>query len=179
MRVKTHLCITGAQSKSWAFSLVQGDKGMHEFKWYQFSELSNKELYEILKIRQEVFVVEQNCAYLDLDDLDYYSEHLIARAHQDKNSFIAGYLRIIPPGKKYDQPSIGRVVTSNKARGTGLGKSLLKTAMQYVATTYPGSGVIIGAQAHLEKFYAQFGFVQSSEPYDEDGIRHIEMKASA
>ena len=132
-----------------------------------FSELSNLEVYQILVLRQRVFVVEQNCPYLDADGVDLASRHLWAEA----DGAIHAYARIVPAGVKFAEVSIGRVITAPEARGTGLGRELMQRAVAE-------SGAVpirIGAQAHLEKFYGELGFVRASDPYDEDGIPHIEM----
>jgi ElaA protein len=132
-----------------------------------FAELSAAELYAIMALRQRVFVVEQNCAYLDADGVDQVSRHLWA----ERGSTIVAYLRIVPAGVKFDAISIGRVITAPEQRGSGLGRELMKRG---IATC----GVVpirIGAQAHLEKFYGELGFARASDAYDEDGIPHIEM----
>lgn len=150
---------------------------MINLQWQTFNELSNKDLYEMLKARQQVFSVEQNCIYLDMDDLDFNSWHLLAWISDDNQMpYLGGYLRIVPPGGKYGHPSIGRVLTSSKARGIGLGKTLLKSALEQSKKIYPNDPITISAQAHLENFYTAFGFSTCSAPYDEDGIPHIEMQ---
>ena len=134
----------------------------------QFSELSIDELYSILALRGRVFVVEQNCPYLDPDGADQASQHVWAT--RDDGAIVA-YLRVVPAGTKFAEVSIGRVITAPEARGTGLGKELMRRGIAAA-----GAGPIrIGAQAHLEKFYGELGFARASEPYDEDGIPHIEM----
>lgn len=133
-----------------------------------FDELTVHELYAILALRGRVFVVEQNCAYLDADGADQVSRHVWAA---DEAGAILAYARIVPAGTKFPEVSIGRVITAPEARGTGLGKELMRRGIAAA-----GAGPIrIGAQAHLEKFYGELGFVRASEPYDEDGIPHIEM----
>lgn len=134
----------------------------------QFDELSVHELYAILALRGRVFVVEQNCPYLDPDGCDQASRHVWA---SDEAGAIHAYLRIVPSGIKFGEVSIGRVITAPEARGTGLGKELMRRGIAAC-----GAGPIrIGAQAHLERFYGELGFVRASEPYDEDGIPHLEM----
>jgi len=141
-----------------------------ELCWHDrgFSELSVAELYAILALRERVFVVEQSCAYLDADGLDPASRHLWA---ERAGSGIHGYLRIVPAGAKYDEVSLGRIVTAPEARGSGLGRTLVRRGLDAVGDV----AVRIGAQAHLERFYGEFGFRRASEPYLEDGIPHIEM----
>ncbi|MCS7012030.1 MAG: GNAT family N-acetyltransferase [Chloroherpetonaceae bacterium] len=141
-----------------------------------FSALSLSELYAALKARQQVFVVEQHCAYLDLDDCDQMSHHLFGfdEAHQ-----LAAYCRLVPPCIKFTEPSIGRVLTLPSVRGKGYGKALMHTAISHIQQLYPRQPIRIGAQLYLERFYNTFGFVRASLPYDEDGIAHIEMLRAA
>lgn len=148
---------------------------MIQWQWALFDQLSVSELYEIMKVRQNIFVVEQNCVYLDADDLDQVSWHLIGRQETANQKEIVAYLRVVFPEKIYSEPSIGRVLTTSALRGTGLGKELMQQALVRVAACYPNSPLRISAQQHLEKFYSDFGFESVSEPYDEDGISHIEM----
>jgi len=140
-----------------------------------FDELSTKVLYAILKARQEVFVVEQNCPFLDADDLDQHCLHLLGWQVQGSNNALAAYARLVPPGVKYGEPSIGRVITSPEFRGQGLGKELMLRAVQAMDELYSGLAIRIGAQQYLERFYSGFGFVTVSPTYIEDGIPHVEM----
>lgn len=142
-----------------------------EWQWRRFAELSSLQLYTIFAARQAVFVVEQNSPYLDLDGKDLDAEHLIAWSGDE----VAAYLRLLGPGVSYDEPSLGRIITTKIARGHGLGRELVARGLQRTYELYPRLPVHIGAQAHLEKFYGSFGFVRSSQPYEEDGIPHIEM----
>jgi ElaA protein len=138
-----------------------------EWRDRAFAELSAAELYAILALRARVFVVEQACAYQDPDGLDPVSRHLWAEA----DGRIVAYLRIIPAGAKYAERCLGRVATAPEARGTGLGRELVRRALA-------GCGdapLRIGAQAYLESFWTGFGFVRASDVYDEDGIPHLEM----
>lgn len=139
-----------------------------------FDELNTQELYEILRLRNEVFIVEQNCPYLDLDDKDQKSYHL--RYHVDGQ--LAAYTRLIPAGVSYKEVSIGRVATSHKYRGTGLGKKLMEASIQGCNQKFGESNIRISAQLYLLKFYQSLGFNEINEPYDEDGIPHIEMLRS-
>ncbi|MCO4758809.1 MAG: GNAT family N-acetyltransferase [Oceanospirillaceae bacterium] len=149
---------------------------MYEWKWKRFEELSSAEIYEILRVRQEVFVVEQNCVYQDVDSLDQVSWHLFAQTSNGGGPVeIHAYLRVVYPGHKYTEPSIGRVLTAKETRGQGQGRLLLEKAMEWLKTEYPKQQIRISAQKYLEAFYADFGFTSVSEPYDEDGIPHIEM----
>ncbi|MFJ2991983.1 GNAT family N-acetyltransferase [Pandoraea sp. NPDC087047] len=150
-----------------------------EWMCKSFDELGSALLYRILAARNAVFVVEQQCPYQDIDGRDLHSLHLVAQVHDTTNASsgpqIAAYLRLLPPGLAYDEASIGRVITAASHRGTGLGRELLARAVAIADVQWPGASLRIGAQAHLEAFYAGFGFVKASEPYDEDGIMHIEM----
>lgn len=140
-----------------------------DLTWHvrEFADLAAGELYAILALRQRVFVVEQNCAYLDADGVDPASRHLWA----EWGGELAAYLRIVPAGVKFPEVSLGRVITAPEARGTGLGRELMKRGIAAVGAV----PIRIGAQAHLEKFYGELGFVRASDVYDEDGIPHIEM----
>jgi ElaA protein len=136
-----------------------------------FNELTPAELYAIMQLRSEVFVVEQNCVYQDADDKDQPSVHLCG---WDKEKLVA-YTRIIPPGISYTEASIGRVVTSPAYRKTGAGRQLMKESISLASRLFNCSAIRIGAQVYLTAFYQSLGFVQCSPPYLEDGIPHIEM----
>lgn len=137
-----------------------------------FSELSAAQLYAILSMRSEVFIVEQNCVYQDIDGADIDCMHLIGWTSDQQ---VAAYMRIVPPGLKFAEVSLGRVITSNAARGTGIGKQLLSKGMAFIEATYPGQAVRIHAQAYLEKFYLSYGFATASDVMLEDGIAHYVM----
>lgn len=137
-----------------------------------FSELTTKQLYAILQARSEVFVVEQNCPYLDPDGADLDCLHLIAWTDDQR---LAAYLRIVPPGVTFPEASIGRVITAAFARGSGIGKQLLVKGIAECQAAFPHHPIRIGAQQYLEKFYQSFGFVTASDMYLEDNIPHIEM----
>lgn len=136
-----------------------------------FEDLSPFELYNILQLRNEVFAVEQQCVYPDMDDKDQVSYHLLGR-NADK---LLAYTRLIPPGISYKEPSIGRVVTSPSIRRSGEGRILMEKSIQLVNERFPGHPIRIGAQLYLQKFYASLGFLPCSDIYLEDGIEHIEM----
>lgn len=142
-----------------------------EWKCTAFDELSTHELYAILQLRTEVFVMEQDCAYQDLDGCDQVALHVTGR----QDAGLLCYARLLPPGLKYQTPSIGRVITAKSVRGKGLGKSLLKQALADCRQQWPDQAVTISAQQHLESFYQELGFITESEPYLEDGISHIQM----
>ena len=138
-----------------------------------FDALSPRELQGIYMARQRVFAVEQNCAFLDADGFDELAHHLGAWAPDAREP--VAYARLLPPGTKYADASIGRVLTSIGARGRGLGRELMLRALSAVAATWPGAAVRISAQTRLEAFYASLGFLAVAPPYLEDGIDHTEM----
>jgi len=140
----------------------------------KFTDLSPNELYVILQLRNEVFVVEQHCVFLDADNKDQLCYHLMAW----DNDKLVGYTRIVPPGIIYEQASIGRVVTSPSVRRSGLGKELMKKSIESIHKLFGVVSIRIGAQLYLQKFYSSFGFQQISDIYLEDGIEHIEMISS-
>lgn len=137
----------------------------------KFDDLSPNELYAILRLRSEVFVVEQTCVFLDMDNKDQASWHLMG--WQDEK--LMAYTRLVPPEIAYKEPSIGRVVTSPAARGDGFGKLLMEKSIEQAETLFGKIPIRIGAQVYLTRFYNSFGFEQSSDIYDEDGIDHIQM----
>jgi ElaA protein len=138
-----------------------------------FSELTNEELYKILQLRNEVFVVEQNCPYQDCDGKDLKAHHFSA---WDDDVLVA-YTRLLPKGVSYDAgASIGRVLTSRKVRGQKLGKELMQKSIDKIYELYGQMPIIIGAQLYLKRFYESFAFVQQGEGYLEDNIPHIVME---
>ncbi|MGG9960420.1 GNAT family N-acetyltransferase [Ferruginibacter sp. SUN106] len=147
-----------------------------ELEWTlkKFDALSISELYAILQLRNEVFVVEQNCPYQDADNKDQESLHFMG---WDGDTLVA-YTRIIPQGISYTEASIGRVVTNSRYRGTGAGRQLMKLSIQNTLEQFNCTQIKIGAQLYLKKFYEGLGFVQCSEQYLEDNIPHIEMLLS-
>jgi ElaA protein len=136
-----------------------------------FHELHVKELYELLRLRSEVFVVEQNCIFLDTDNKDQNCYHLLVYS----NDKLAAYSRLVPAGLSYPEVSIGRVVTSLAFRGTGLGRKVMELAIQNCRELYGPCEIRVGAQTYALPFYTSLGFVAQGEAYDEDGIEHIEM----
>lgn len=137
----------------------------------KFGELSPYELYAILQLRNEVFIVEQNCPYQDLDNKDLYCHHLMCWNEKK----LLAYTRLVPPEISYAESSIGRVVSSPSIRRTGIGKILMAKSIEMMKALYPGVPIKIGAQLYLKEFYENFSFSQTSETYLEDGIPHIEM----
>ena len=141
------------------------------WEWKSFSELKRDELYDILRFRQEIFVVEQKSWYLDADGLDQSSLHLLVL---DKGILI-GYLRLTPPGKKYPETSIGRVSIDKGYRGEKLGDHLLIMGIEKGKEAYGSGSYRISAQEYLISYYEKHGFKVQGSPYDEDGIPHVEM----
>ncbi len=137
-------------------------------------ELDSETLYSVLAARAAVFVVEQNCPYQDLDGLDPAGIHIIASA--DDGAVLA-YGRLLPAGVRFREPSIGRVLTTSRGRGKGLGKVLMQRCLEQARQRFRDQPIRISAQQYLERFYQDLGFVTVSDPYDEDGIPHIEMLA--
>lgn len=165
-----------------------------------FSTLSPQELYALIRLRSQVFVVEQNCVFQDLDGKDIDCHHLMGWIDSlpapvpgsgtppggvqpphgpgtpgGAAPLLAAYARIVPPGMSYPEPSIGRVVTAPEARGRGAGKALMEQAIGQVYALFGRQPIRIGAQQYLERFYGSLGFAQTSEMYLEDNIPHIEM----
>ena len=137
-----------------------------------FSELSTEEIYNILKLRSEVFVVEQNCVYQDIDEKDKKATHLFI----EKNNEIIAYTRIFKKGYYYEEnPSIGRVVVSKKERGKKLGKEIMLNSIEFIKKELEGRKIELSAQKYLDKFYKDLDFYSEGEDYLEDGIPHQRM----
>ena len=137
-----------------------------------FSELSTEEIYNILKLRSEVFVVEQNCVYQDIDEKDKKATHLFI----EKNNEIIAYTRIFKKGDYYEEnPSIGRVVVSKKERGKNLGKEIMLNSIEFIKKEMEGRKIELSAQKYLDKFYKDLDFYSEGEDYLEDGIPHQRM----
>ncbi|CAN5647963.1 GNAT family N-acetyltransferase [soil metagenome] len=150
------------------------------WQWSRFEEISAAELYEILRLRSRVFVVEQACVYLDLDGRDDRAFHLRGWTRgADGAELLAAYARVFAPGIVYAEASIGRIVTAPEVRRMGWGRPLVREAIRRVAALTPGADIRIGAQLYLERFYEEFSFRRASAPYDEDGIPHIHMLREA
>ena len=146
-----------------------------EWRWKFFSELTPTEVYDMLAARNEVFVVEQNCVYGDVDGLDKGAWHLLAYADNGK---LAGCLRVLLPDEKEPDIRIGRVLTTAGFRGMGLGRAMLERVRTHIAAQWPRVAVSLHAQANLKGFYGAFGFEPSSDIHDEDGIPHIWMRCT-
>jgi ElaA protein len=139
--------------------------------WLRFGQLGVENLYDALALRSTVFVLEQG-PYLDPDGLDRVSWHLLGR---DEAGVLQAYLRVVDPGHKYSEPSIGRVVTSAAVRGTGLGRLLMAEGLRRCTAAWPGRAIRISAQSHLARWYGAYGFERVGEDYLEDTIPHCEM----
>jgi ElaA protein len=141
------------------------------WQWLRFPDLGVDNLYDALALRCRVFVLEQG-AYLDPDGIDRVAWHLLGR---DEAGLLQAYLRAVDPGVKYAEPSIGRVITSPEARGSGLGRTLMIEGISRCTTAWPRRGIRISAQAHLSPFYRSLGFAMVGDEYLEDNIPHVEM----
>lgn len=146
------------------------------YDWKRFDQLDSNELYEIIRARIEVFCVEQQCPFQDLDGLDQTSWHLSAR---NADNALLGYLRLVPPLDSEPLPAIGRVVTTAEARGLGIGRELVRRGLQQAGRLFPDQDVAAGAQIRLATFYSNLGFCEADRPYLEDGIVHVRMVAPA
>ena len=147
-----------------------------QWHWRTFDTFSVPELYAVRALREAVFIVEQTCPYQDADGLDAQAEHLLGLGQDGQ---LVAYLRVLGPGLRFKQPSIGRVIVHESARRSGLGRQLMQQGLERCAQRWPGQAVALGAQAHLESFYGSLGFECCSAPYDEDGIPHIDMQRAA
>jgi ElaA protein len=145
------------------------------WQWSRFSELTVDALYAVVRLREAVFVVEQNCPYPDADGRDPGAWHLLGWVQGSTGRALVAYARIFEPGVRYDEGSIGRVVTSPDVRGTGVGKTLMAEALRRIESLAPGQPIKIAAQRRLEDFYLTLGFRTISAPYEEDGIIHVDM----
>ena len=141
----------------------------------RFDELTLDELYNILQLRNEVFIVEQNCVYKDLDGKDRSAWHLMAV----EDGKLVAYTRILPPGVSYNDPAIGRVVTSSLKRRSGLGRELMKRSIEACRIFFGKTSITLSAQVYLQSFYESFGFMPVGEEYLDDGIPHIKMSRNS
>jgi ElaA protein len=147
--------------------------GEPKLQWHDFANLSAPLLYEVLRFRQAIFVVEQACAYPDLDGIDQRAHHLLLRV----DAALAGYLRLIPYAEE-DRIAIGRVAVAPSHRGHGRARLLMAEALSRCRHDYPGRDVTLGAQTYLAAFYASLGFRPMSKVYDDYGVPHIDMRLS-
>lgn len=143
-------------------------------RWFVsgFDQLSISQLYAILAARVAVFVVEQDCPYQDVDGLDDIAIHVWAESAEGQ---LLAYARILPPGRRFDEPAIGRVLTTAEGRGIGVGRALMQRSLVETERQFPGQAIRISAQQYLERFYADLGFATVRGPYLEDDIPHLEM----
>lgn len=150
---------------------------MAQLHWVvkHFNELTPHELYFIMQLRNEVFVLEQNCIYQDADGKDVKAYHLMGFSSEGG---LMAYTRLLPNGVSYDEPSIGRVITHADVRRTGAGKELMEQSITTCYQLFGKQSIKIGAQLYLKRFYESFGFQQTGPVYLEDGIEHIEMVLS-
>ena len=142
-----------------------------DWRTITFGELTPAELYAILQLRQDVFIIEQDCIYPDLDNLDPMAAHMSAW----RDSEIMAYQRCLPPGVSYPESSLGRIVVAQAGRGLQLGRELVQRGIDYNRSCWPLSNIQIGAQAHLQDFYGSLGFTPLGAEYIEDGIAHRHM----
>lgn len=144
--------------------------------WHPWSTLTPDTLHDFLRLRSDIFVVEQNCAYPDIDGVDPQCEHLCMRSPEQE---LLAYLRLVPPGLKAPQPAIGRLVVAQAARKSGLGRAAMLEGIRRCTEHYPGQDIFLSGQLHLEAFYSSLGFVTFTEPYLDDGIQHVNMLRKA
>lgn len=150
--------------------------------WRRFDRLARDDIYDMLALRSEVFVVEQQCVFLDADGYDRHAWHLLGRVaaasapSRTRSAPLAAYLRCLDPGVKYQAPAIGRVIVAPAYRGAGLGGELMREGIARARARWAADDIMIGAQLRLESFYAALGFQAEGRPYLEDGIDHIEMR---
>ena len=152
-----------------------------EWRWKAFDDLTTVEVYDMLAARNQVFVVEQNCVYDDVDGLDTDAWHLFAYGQnqgEEKRAPLAGYLRVLLPDATDPDIRIGRVLTTAAFRGQGLGNTMLERALSHIQAQWPGTPIRLHAQAHLQSFYGAFGFATISDVHDEDGIPHVWMRSA-
>jgi ElaA protein len=150
-----------------------------QWQWSRLPGLAAAELYAILAARQQVFAVEQHCAFQDADGYDLAAWHLAGWTSGDAAPALATYLRVLDPGAKYDVPSIGRVLTVPPWRGIGLGRVAMREGIARCRAAWPGRPIRLAAQKRLEAFYASLGFRVASADYVEDGIPHVDMLLEA
>ncbi len=146
-----------------------------QWQFSSYGALSLQRLYALLQLRTEVFVIEQNCVFQDMDGADDKAMHLLGLQDDKQGEKLVAYARCFNAGIKFKEASIGRVITHTSLRGTGAGHALMRQALGSMKMVWGVQPIRIGAQARLEKFYQQHGFTAASAPYIEDGIPHIEM----
>ena len=144
------------------------------WKTTAFHQFSLSQLFEIFQLRVDVFVVEQQCAYRELDEFDRHPEARHISGHDETGRLIA-YSRLLPPGLRFPEVNLGRFVVRADSRKQGIGHQLLRAALQEISCCWPQPPIRIAAQEYLQKFYSQYGFIRMSDVYSEDGIPHVEM----
>lgn len=144
-----------------------------DWRWYAWRDLDPDTLYDFLRLRSAAFVIEQNCVFADMDGIDPQCAHLCVR---ERDGALLGYLRLLPPGGRLPEPSLGRIVVAPSARGEGLARAIAREGVRECQTRYPERDIVISGQQHLEPFYATLGFAVDSRPYVEDGIWHVDMR---
>ena len=145
---------------------------MIKFGWYKLTELTVEQLYAVLALRADVFVVDQHCPYLDPDGKDIFAQHLLGM----ENDLLVAYLRLFPPGDIENYIAFGRVITAKIARNKGYGKKLIRELLDYCDANFPRVIIKCSAQLYLKQFYENFGFDAYGTVYDEEGIPHIAMQ---
>ena len=149
-----------------------------EWQWLSFEQFTVDLLYEVLKLRQDVFIIEQACIYPELDDNDQPSLHLLGK--RDSDGAVVAYLRLLPEGISYEgYCSIGRVLMAQDARGLGLGRKMMALTIEKATQAFPGIPIKLSGQEYLKAFYESLGFRVVAGPYDEDGIPHLAMVRDA
>ena len=151
------------------------DSRIAHWQWSRFAGLSGSDVYEVLSLRQRVFVVEQDCAYQDADGRDPAAWHLLGWSADVPERKLIAYARVFEAGARYAEASVGRIVAAPEVRGRGIGRMIVVEAMRFCRERWPGQPIRIAAQRRLEKFYSGLGFVADGEPYLEDGIEHVDM----
>jgi len=143
------------------------------YQWLtrDFEQLQTRQLYALLRLRQQVFAVEQASIYLDLDNLDQGAVHMMCLQGDE----LVAYQRCLAPGTSYPESALGRIVVTASARGSGLGKEVVERGISHNLARWPGSGIRLNAQAYLQDFYSALGFAPEGDIHDEDGIAHIQM----
>ena len=142
------------------------------WSWKRFEEISGVEMHELLSLRQAVFIVEQQCIYQDIDEWDSQAWHLSGR---DQTGKLIAYARITFPNTKSENPTLGRILVDSKNRRLGLGRETVKQCIQKCVLEYPDKPIRISAQTYLLTFYEAFGFESVGQPYDDEGVKHIDM----
>lgn len=143
------------------------------WRWHHWRELDPDTIYAFLKLRSDIFVVEQNCAFSDMDGLDPHCEHLCGSGESGQ---LFAYLRLLPPGAKSAEPALGRLVVAAAARGSGLARAAMREGILRCRARYPDQAIFLSAQKHLAGFYASLGFATIGAAYLEDGIPHVDMR---